>query len=79
MAQTPPEFEGWATYPSSMSLLAGDGDTKEYGRRLAQAEKSLFVDETKEGMEIEVLQLGSPRQGQPISVSLLSSFCPILI
>ncbi|KAL2822906.1 hypothetical protein BJX63DRAFT_1370 [Aspergillus granulosus] len=60
MANIPHEFEGWSTYPNSLSLLATETDPKGYDQRLAQAEKLLFLAEEDDENVVEVLELGSP-------------------
>ncbi|KAL4801855.1 hypothetical protein BDV18DRAFT_164668 [Aspergillus unguis] len=58
-------FEGWATYPRNLCISAAESDTLGHDRRLARAEKRLFMEDNAEDAEeneAQVLELGPVSQ-----------------
>ncbi|KAL2820554.1 hypothetical protein BDW59DRAFT_174470 [Aspergillus cavernicola] len=50
------ESQSWSTYPCNLRLPAAELDAKDYDRRLARAEKQLFVEDNEN--EAGVLEIG---------------------
>lgn len=64
MTQNFQAFEGWSTYPRSLCLSAAEADANGYDRRLARAEKLLFINEEEDDeIDVQVLELGSVHGG----------------